>query len=65
MNAHSFGRLTALALATTAFLAACGGSDDPAPAPEETRAQDSRNSFAASATDAAATTFAEIGRAHV
>jgi pimeloyl-ACP methyl ester carboxylesterase len=30
MNAHSFGRLTALALATTAFLAACGGSDDAA-----------------------------------
>ena len=28
MHAHSFGRLTALALATTAFLAACGGSDD-------------------------------------
>ena len=58
MNAHSFGRLTALALAATAFLAACGGSDDPAPVPEETRAQDSRNSFAPSATDAAATTFA-------
>jgi hypothetical protein len=58
MKAHSIGRLTALALATTAFLVACGGSDDPAPAPEETRAQDSRNSFAPSPADAAATTFA-------
>jgi hypothetical protein len=49
--------LTSLAAAT---LVACGGSDsDPAPppAPEETRAQDSRNAFAVSAADAVAVTF--------
>jgi hypothetical protein len=39
---HSF-RLAAVAAAV--LLAACGGSDDEPPAPEETRAQDSRNSF--------------------
>ena len=53
MNLHSSCRLTALALASTAFLAACGGGDDPV-APEETRAQDSR-SF--SPANASATTF--------
>lgn len=46
-------RLTALALASTAFLVACGGSDDP-PAPEETRAQDTRTFTPAAPT---ATTF--------
>jgi hypothetical protein len=58
MKLRSTGRLTALALATTALLTACGGSDDDVVPPEETRAQDSRNSFAPSPTDAAATTFA-------
>ena len=57
MKLHSPWGLTALALASIAALTACGGSDDAA-APEETRAQDSRNSFAPSPTDAAATTFA-------
>ncbi len=44
-------RLVALA-ATSALLVACGGSDDPAPAPvpEETRPQDSRTFTAAAAT---------------
>ena len=42
-----------------ALLAACGGGSDT-PVPEETRAQDSRNSFAVSATDATATTFAAM-----
>ncbi|MBC7993061.1 MAG: alpha/beta hydrolase [Rhizobacter sp.] len=44
-------RLVALA-ATSALLVACGGSDDPAPAPvpEETRAQDSRTFTATAAT---------------
>ena len=56
MTYHSPWRLTALALAATSLLVACGGGDDAA-APEETRAQDSRTSFAASATDAAAVTF--------
>lgn len=58
MKLCSTGRLTALALATTAFLTACGGSSNDVVAPEETRAQDSRNSFAPSPTDAVATTFA-------
>jgi len=57
MTHRSPWRLTALALASTALLAACGGGGDSSPAPEETRAQDSRNSFAPSATDAAAVTF--------
>ncbi len=57
MKLRSIGRLTALALATTSFLTACGGSSNDAVVPEETRAQDSRNSFAPSPTDAAATTF--------
>ena len=55
MNFHTSLRLSALALASTAFLAACGGSDDP-PAPEETRAQDTRTFTA----DATATTFAAM-----
>ncbi len=50
------GRLSALALASTAFLAACGGGDD-APAPEETRAQDARSFTPANPT---ATTFAAM-----
>ena len=41
MNHRSPWRLTALALAATSFLVACGGGDE-APVPEETRAQDSR-----------------------
>jgi hypothetical protein len=57
MTHRSPWRLTALALASTVLLAACGGGDDDGPGPEETRAQDSRNSFAPSAADAAATTF--------
>ena len=52
MSFHTPLRLSALALASTAFLVACGGSDDP-PAPEETRAQDTRTFTA----DATATTF--------
>ncbi|MEO8808501.1 MAG: alpha/beta hydrolase, partial [Burkholderiaceae bacterium] len=54
MNLHTSLRLSALALASTAFLAACGGSDDDAPAPEETRAQDTRTFSPA---DPTATTF--------
>ena len=42
-----------------ALLAACGGGSD-SPVPEETRAQDSRNSFAVSSADATATTFAPM-----
>jgi len=45
--------------AATLLLSACGGSDDPAPEPEETRAQDSR-SFTA---DATVTTFAAMAAA--
>ena len=52
MELRFSGRLTALALASTAFLAACGGGDDT-PVPEETRAQDTRTFTA----DATATTF--------
>jgi pimeloyl-ACP methyl ester carboxylesterase len=53
-------RLTALALAGTALLAACGGGDDPAPVvPEETRTQDTRT-FTAEATVA---TFAAMATA--
>ena len=44
---------TGIALAAVSLIAACGGSDDPAPIPEETRAQDTR-SFTA---DATVTTF--------
>ena len=58
MNLHTSLRLSALALASTAFLAACGGSDDP-PAPEETRAQDTRTFTA----DATATTFPAMAAA--
>jgi pimeloyl-ACP methyl ester carboxylesterase len=54
MNSFSFFRC-ASALAVSALVVACGGSDDP-PAPEESRAQDSR-SFTA---DATATTFAPM-----
>lgn len=57
MKRSELGRLSALALAALAGLTACGGGDDD-PVPEETRAQDSRTSFAPSAADAAATTFA-------
>ena len=63
MKLRSTGRLTALTLATISFLTACGGSDDNPVVPEETRAQDSRNSFAPSPTDAAATTFAALAAA--
>lgn len=56
MNFHTPLRLTALALASTAFLAACGGSDDPV-APEETRAQDTRTFTPA---DPTATTFSAM-----
>lgn len=56
MKFHQPLRLTALALASTAFLVACGGSDDP-PAPEETRAQDTRVFTPA---DPTATTFAAM-----
>lgn len=58
MKYHKPLRLTALALASTAFLVACGGSDDP-PAPEETRAQDTRTFTA----DATATTFTAMAAA--
>ena len=59
MHPHSSIRLTALALASTALLVACGGGGDPAPVPEETRAQDSRTFTA----DAAATTFTAMAAA--
>lgn len=59
MNFHNTLRLTALALASTAFLVACGGSDDP-PAPEETRAQDARTFSPA---DPTATTFTAMAAA--
>ena len=58
MQLRFSGRLTALALASTAFLAACGGGDD-APVPEETRAQDTRTFTA----DATATTFTAMAAA--
>jgi len=59
-NIHRLGRLTALALAGTALLAACGGSDDDAVAPEETRPQDTRTFAPANPT---ATTFAAMAAA--
>ena len=59
MHHPSSFRLTALALAGAAFLAACGGVDDPVPVPEETRPQDSRTFTA----DATATTFAAMAAA--
>ena len=57
MKRSELGRASALVLATVAGLTACGGSDD-SPVPEETRAQDTRVSFAPSPAEAAATTFA-------
>lgn len=63
MTHRSPWRLSALALATTTLLAACGGGGDGTPAPEEMRAQDARNSFAPSAADAAATTFTAMAAA--
>ena len=48
--------LGALALATLAAVTACGGGDDDAPAPEETRPQDARVF-----TPVAETTFAALG----
>ena len=59
MKFHTPLRLTALALASTAFLVACGGSDDP-PAPEETRAHDARTFSPATPT---ATTFTAMAAA--
>jgi pimeloyl-ACP methyl ester carboxylesterase len=50
------GRLSAIVLASAVGVTACGGGDDAVP-PEETRAQDTRNSFAPSEANAAATTF--------
>jgi acetyl esterase/lipase len=62
MQLHTSLRLTALALASTAFLAACGGSDDDpvVVVPEETRAQDSRTFTVA---DPTGTTFAAMAAA--
>ena len=62
MTFATIGRQPALALATLALLAACGGSDDsaPAPVPEETRPQDSRTFTPANPT---ATTFAAMAAA--
>jgi hypothetical protein len=48
---QSLSRFRLAAIAGAVLLASCGGSDDdPAPVPEETRAQDSRNFTAAAAT---------------
>jgi hypothetical protein len=58
MKLHPSIRLSALALSSAAALVACGGSDNP-PAPEETRAQDSRTFTA----DASATTFTAMAAA--
>ena len=58
MKLPTSGRMSAIVLASVAGLTACGGSDDVVVPPEETRAQDARNSFAPTPTDAAATTFA-------
>ncbi len=55
MNLHSSIRLSALALASTAFLVACGGGSQEQ-TPEETRTHDSRTFTA----DMAATTFAAM-----
>ncbi len=62
MTFKSIGRQPALVLATLTLLAACGGSDEPAPAPvpEETRPQDSRTFTPANPT---ATTFAAMAAA--
>ena len=56
MKLSTPGRLSAIVLASVAGVTACGGGDDAVP-PEETRAQDARNSFAPSEANAAATTF--------
>lgn len=61
MTLRSSWRLTALALASTSLLVACGGGDDDAPAPEETRAQDARNSFVPA--NPTATTFTAMAAA--
>ena len=61
MKRSQLGRTSALLLAMLTGLTACGGGggdDDSAPPPEETRAQDSRTSFAPTDAQAAATTFA-------
>lgn len=61
MTIRNFRHLCAVALAGTAFLAGCGGSDSPAPVvPEETRAQDSRTFTVA---EPAATTFTAMAAA--
>jgi hypothetical protein len=61
MTLRNFRHLSAIALAGTAFLAGCGGSDSPPPVvPEETRAQDSRTFTVA---DATATTFTAMAAA--
>ncbi len=52
---------TLVALAASLMLAACGGGDDDYFAPEETREQDSRTSFAPA--DPTATTFAALAAA--
>ena len=54
-------QLTAIAVAASALITACGGNDS-APAPEEVRPQDSRT-FSLSPTDASATTFAPMAAA--
>ena len=59
MMIHSPWRLTALALAATSLLAACGGGDDSVP-PEETRAQDARTFTPA---NPSATTFSAMAAA--
>ena len=61
MPIRSPWRLTAVATASL-FLAACGGGSDDPPAPEETRAQDTRT-FAPTAALAAATTFSAMAAA--
>ncbi len=62
MNVHSLWRLSALAVAATSFLSACGGDDGgTAPVvPEETRAQDTRTFTPANPT---ATTFTAMAAA--
>lgn len=52
-------RFNIVALAAATLLAACGGSNDPVPAPEETRAHDNRKFT----TDTTVTTFAAMSPA--